>query len=492
MDDNNRQNCVEQAKRGDAKAIAELYQYYWRAARATAYGVTADINMAEDAASEAFYAALGSLQDLKDTQRFGPWLRTIVIRTAKHLAAARSKEKNLENQFNVQSPTPESDLEQRELAALIHEAVGMLSESLREAVSLFYFEGYHLKEAAYFLDVPEGTLKRRLHEARLRLRDAAEQIVKGTKPMNPQREQILKKVEDALSEGIHSETFFQAMRQALHLRPVPNELIRKVMRKIYAEKKEKYDTISPEKEKKWREMMALIYSHSERAQDPNHPVGKVSNEIRAELSEFKPWQLDWSKIGMSRVVRSIFEENEKTSLPLLPPDFTKGSHGAYISATRSFLLLDEDGSVCTSYELMQKNASMDAFKKKIHQGKRLSDALSLLWKEPETIELKAVEDLLRRLSKAIIPVKPIHFSTYEEPHYRVALRMQIDDNPIPAVIAGVLNPRPEIYGDGHIASAIIYLEPWAEAQSGQTIELSDFSPLTDLLPKKPNFEDKKI
>jgi DNA-directed RNA polymerase specialized sigma24 family protein len=82
MNDNNQQNCIERAQQGDPAAIAELYKYYWRAARAAAYGVTADINIAEDAASEAFYAALSSLQDLKDTQRFGPWLRTIVVRIA--------------------------------------------------------------------------------------------------------------------------------------------------------------------------------------------------------------------------------------------------------------------------------------------------------------------------------------------------------------------------------------------------------------------------
>src|SRR4030042_4156846 len=188
INEKNKQNGVERAKLGEPTAIAELYNRYWRAARATAYGVTADINIAEDAASEAFYAALGSLQDLKDTQRFGPWLRTIVVRAAKRLTAARSKETVAESreQTDTQSPAPESRLEQQELAALIHEAVGTLSESLRETISLFYFEGYDIKEAAHFLDVPEGTLKRRLHEARLRLRDAAERIVKGTKPMNPQ------------------------------------------------------------------------------------------------------------------------------------------------------------------------------------------------------------------------------------------------------------------------------------------------------------------
>ena len=486
MDDNILQNCVERAGQCDAAAIAELYKHYWRAARAAAYGITADINLAEDAASEAFYAALGSLQDLKDTTRFGPWLRTIVVRTAKRLAAARQKEIVSEStaQTDTKLPTPGSRLEQQELAALIHEAVGTLSQTLREAVSLFYFEGYDIKEAAHFLDVPEGTVKRRLHEGRLKLRDAAELIIKGAKPMNPNREHILKKLEDALSEGIHSEAFFKVMRQALRLRPVPNELIRKVMRKIYAEKKERFKTISPEKEKKWRDMMTLMYSHSDRAQDPNHPVGKVSNTIRAALPQFKSWRLDCSELNMSRVVRSIFEENEKTSSPLLPPGFVESSRGSFISATRAILVQDKDGMFCTSYELVQKMESLDAFKKQYKRGKFLSDALCLLWKEPQIIELKAIEDLLRRLSNTIIPSTTIHFSQYEEPRYRAALRMQIGNSPVPAAIAGVLNPRPEIYGEGHIAFAAIYLEPWASAQSGQKIELSDFSPLLDMMSKK--------
>ncbi len=486
MNENNRQNCIERAGDGEPAAIAELYNHYWRAARATAYGVTADINLAEDAASEAFYAALSSLQDLKDTEQFGPWLRTIVVRMAKRLATARSKENLTRPQAHAGTPSPGTHLEQQELAALIQEATGTLSESLREALSLFYFEGYDVKEAAHFLDVPEGTLKRRLHDGRRQLRAAAEKIIKGTKPENVHREQILKKVEDALSEGIDSEAFFLAMCRALSLRPAPNELFRKVMRKIYADKKEKFETMSPEKEKKLQEVMTRIYNHSERAMNPNHPVGKVKNAIKAALSEFQLWQVDFYQANMSETLKSMYECGEKAYALLRPPGFAESPHAAYIYPVTAFLLQDEDGMFYTLYELMQKNDSLDAFKKKLHQGRCLSDTLSLLWKEPEIIELKAVEDLLRRLHQTIIPSVEIHFSPYEEPRFRAALRMQFGDNPIPAAIAGVLNPRSEIYGQGSIAAAVIYLEPWARAQSGQKIELSNFSPLLDLLPKKPD------
>jgi RNA polymerase sigma factor (sigma-70 family) len=193
MEENTEQDWVQQAKQGEPTAVAELFRLYWRAARAAAYGVTGEFALAEDAASEAFYAAIESLPDLKDMQRFGPWLRTIVVRTARRLKAKTSKENGAELQMQPdgKSSSPGAHLERQELVVLIHEAVGHLSENLREAVVLFYFEGYSLKEAAGFLDIPEGTLKRRLHDGRKRLRDAAGQILKGAKPINAKREYIL-------------------------------------------------------------------------------------------------------------------------------------------------------------------------------------------------------------------------------------------------------------------------------------------------------------
>ncbi len=50
MKENTEKDLVERAKQGEPAAIAELYRRYWRAARATAYGVTGDFAIAEDAA----------------------------------------------------------------------------------------------------------------------------------------------------------------------------------------------------------------------------------------------------------------------------------------------------------------------------------------------------------------------------------------------------------------------------------------------------------
>ena len=482
MEQNAEQDWIKRAGKGEPAAVAELFRLYWRAARAAAFGVTGDFALAEDAASEAFYAAIESLPDLKDAQRFGPWLRTIVVRTARKHKTKTSKENGaeLKTQADGKSSLPGADLEQRELAALIHEAVGHLSENLREAVVLFYFEGYSLKEAAGFLDIPEGTLKRRLHDGRKRLRKVAERILQGVKPVNSKRENVLKQLKEAFEGGPNTEAFYQAMREALRLRPFPDEVLREAMRKHWAPKIKKA-ALDPERTREMRKILSLANSASERARDPNHPVGEVAGAIRAALPEFQPWQPDTSEIDYSQVMRQMFEGKS----PSMPSNFVEESSASYISAMRAWLVQDSDGSVCTTSELMQRKATKEEMHTQMRQGNRLSDALRLFWKRPELIELRAIEDLLRHLSETIVPGTPIRFTAFDNPHYRSALRMQLADNPIPAAIGGVHNPHPLLGTSerGSVASILIWLEPWAAARSGEVVELADFS-LFDFM-KKP-------
>jgi RNA polymerase sigma factor (sigma-70 family) len=483
MEQNTEQNWVQRAGQGEPAAIAELFQLYWRAARAAAFGVTGDFALAEDAASESFYAAIENLPDLKDARRFGPWLRTIVIRTARRQKAKTSKENGAELQIqpDSKSPLPGADLERQELVALIHEAVGHLSENLREAVVLFYFEGYSLKEAAGFLDIPEGTLKRRLHDSRKKLRDAAGQILKGAKPMNAKREQILKQLEEASKEGIQSEAFFQAFRQALSLQPLPNDLLRKVMQKHWAKKLKK--PMEPERESMARKALGRIYSASERARDPNHPVGASANAIQAALPEFQYWQVDWSEVDITGMVKNMLSAKSDPFLSMRPSGFNTVAPGSYISPIRAWLIEDEDGSLRTSFEIMRGKETRDAMFSQMKHGGRLSDTVSLLLKRVEPLELRVVEEILRRLASEIVPETPVYFRPYDEPRYRAGLRMQLRDDPVPAAIGGVHNNWPGLPDGIAVASVLIYLEPWAAARSGQAVELAEFS-LYDFMKKQ--------
>jgi RNA polymerase sigma-70 factor (ECF subfamily) len=52
----------------------------------------------------------------------------------------------------------------------VREAISALDHKYREAIVLFYYEEFSIKEMAQLLGVPEGTVKNRLHRAREKLR----------------------------------------------------------------------------------------------------------------------------------------------------------------------------------------------------------------------------------------------------------------------------------------------------------------------------------
>jgi hypothetical protein len=291
--------------------------------------------------------------------------------------------------------------------------------------------------------------------------------------MNAKHERILQQLRDAADEGIHSETFFQAMQKALRLRPVPHEMLQKIMQKHWAEKIKKLP-MKPEKEGKLREALSRIYGPSERALNPSHPVGAAAKAIREALPEYQEWQIDLSQVDLSEAARRMFEGKGQALSFLQPPGLNTESEGSYITTSRAWLVQDEDGHFGTSYELMQSKTSWKNLKEQMHQGNKLSDTL-VLRKRSDILELRDIEDLLRNLLKVITPETPVHFSSYEEPRYRAGLRMQLGDNPIPAAIGGIHTPWPGLPEGACFASILIYLEPWASARSGQVVELLDFS-----------------
>ena len=104
------------------------------------------------------------LDALRDPDRFGSWLRTIVVRKARlELQRRRLTADALVEDVPDQNQRPDDALERLELGALIQQAVRELPDRLREAMALVYFEGYDSEAAARFLDIPAGTVKSRLH-----------------------------------------------------------------------------------------------------------------------------------------------------------------------------------------------------------------------------------------------------------------------------------------------------------------------------------------
>ena len=76
---------VRRARRGDAAAFEALVRKHYRAAYAIAFGVLGSAMDAEDACQDAFVKALERLDEIRDPNRFGPWLQQIVRNRARNL-----------------------------------------------------------------------------------------------------------------------------------------------------------------------------------------------------------------------------------------------------------------------------------------------------------------------------------------------------------------------------------------------------------------------
>jgi RNA polymerase sigma factor (sigma-70 family) len=464
---------VERARQGDGAAVGDLFSRYWRAARAAAFGVTGEFASAEDAAAEGFWEAWTGLDSLRDPDRFGPWLRRIVVRKARLASQGRHGATNgaLDGLPAAEEP-PDDVLERLQLAALLQQLVRDLPPRLREAVSLFYFEGYDTDSAARFLEVPPGTVRRRLHEGRLQLRSAADHILERRRSMSGEREREIQRVRELFDKASNgeAEAMYQAFRASLALRPAPQDLVSDFMRrrlKFVRRPDERGEFTAHVRE------TARHLGPSDRASDPGHPVGAVAVRIRQALPPFQEWTLD---VAAAAAHLLSFSGDDRDRLQsILPPGFAEGRPGAFLRASRGLLLAGEDGSVRTTYQLLQDSADSAAFRAGLAAA-RISDVLDFTWMAAEPIERRSVQELLQQLTATVLPGASMRCVHYDEPRYRAALRLHIEGEVSPAAIGGVLagwQGRPPGVDAAHVR---FFLEPWATVQSGHAIDFDRFPP----------------
>ena len=156
---------VERARQGDHDAFAVLVRASVARLDAAARLILRDREQAADAVQEAFIRAWRNLPGLRDPERFGGWLHSLLVRSCiDTLRRRRARPVEVELQ-PMDSPVlldPTSDVVDREL---IDDALRRLDPTWRAVVVLHYFLGMPLPEAARVLGIPLGTAKSRLHRS---------------------------------------------------------------------------------------------------------------------------------------------------------------------------------------------------------------------------------------------------------------------------------------------------------------------------------------
>jgi RNA polymerase sigma-70 factor (ECF subfamily) len=168
---------VARVRDGDLEALGELYGKYKTQIYRTALAITRDERAAEDILQEAFLRVHAYADSIDGTVPLGPWLYRVTVNLAYSWTSRvkrwiHSLQGTLDGWSSSPHWLPEAVAEEQEQREILQQAIDALPASQRVVVILYYLEGLSLKEIAYVTNVPEGTVKSRLHYARERLRKA--------------------------------------------------------------------------------------------------------------------------------------------------------------------------------------------------------------------------------------------------------------------------------------------------------------------------------
>lgn len=172
---------VQRAQDGDREAFGLLVEQFQPTVQAIALRRLGNVCEAMELTQEVFLHVLRRIDQLREPERFAGWLRQVAVRMAINRATRRVPPATVEagvlEAASGQGDEPVEALIARERAERLWTAMGRLKPLDREVLTAFYIRGLSLLEMADELDVPLGTIKRRLHTARKRLRAELEASV---------------------------------------------------------------------------------------------------------------------------------------------------------------------------------------------------------------------------------------------------------------------------------------------------------------------------
>lgn len=177
------QNLVSRAIEGDFDAFDEIMLLYRERLYGVIYNMTFNHEDAADLTQESFVKAFRSLSKFKRKSSFFTWLYRIGVNlTLTHLKRKKArkffsfdqlsdhkKSKEVLAEFSSSEKSSIKTTLLNELHEKLNEALSKLSDKHRTIVVLFEIDGLSHKEIASIMKCTEGTVRSRLHYAKLQL-----------------------------------------------------------------------------------------------------------------------------------------------------------------------------------------------------------------------------------------------------------------------------------------------------------------------------------
>jgi RNA polymerase sigma-70 factor (ECF subfamily) len=179
--------AIAQLKRGDVRGLEVLVRKHQLDAVRIANSITKDLSLAQEIVQEAFLRVYRCIDQYDDARPFRAWLLRIIVNDAIKLMTHQNRFISFEgmgetDNSDIGNILSESSLwfEQEEFtsahenAAALHQILNNLSPKHRAVLELKYYLDMSEEEIAMTIDIPVGTVKSRLHVAKLELRSLLE------------------------------------------------------------------------------------------------------------------------------------------------------------------------------------------------------------------------------------------------------------------------------------------------------------------------------
>ena len=162
---------LDACRRQDVAAFETLYRQHGSKMKSVAYHVVGNRQDAEDAVQDAFVKAFKSIGGFRGDSSIGGWLCRIVINASYDVLRKRQRETAL-----IAEPERSGPCSSMRMA--INQAMKRLNPKHRMVFMLYEVEGLKHTEVAAAMDIPEGTSKAWLFEAKRELKRMLSEVQK--------------------------------------------------------------------------------------------------------------------------------------------------------------------------------------------------------------------------------------------------------------------------------------------------------------------------
>ena len=165
---------IAKAQKGDRDAFGELVRHHHPGVVNVVYRMCGDVELAEDAAQDAFIRAWLHLPSFRPGTSLRNWIYRIAVNAALDVLRREPKTPlvDLETLSMPDSiAVPEFVLLEKERAFAVQQAILSLTEANRSVLTLREYGGLSYQEISATLNIPLGTVMSRLNYARDRLKE---------------------------------------------------------------------------------------------------------------------------------------------------------------------------------------------------------------------------------------------------------------------------------------------------------------------------------